>query len=177
MGTDDPEQAAAGWNWESKKVRKETLYKGVTGTDAAKNAAGNVYGLELGKVERVSKRAIVLRLEPLKPGLPEFEKVLSEEKQSVTIGSLRGKVDLLVSDEACSKKHCSLSICGIKGELALAVIDYSTNGTFINGEKLPEKSKRYRIRSGDKLTVKSNSLDEDFGWRADFGNTVSFFSR
>merc|ERR1712151_905802 len=76
--TDDPEQAAAGWNWESKKVRKETLYKGVTGTDAAKNAAGGVYGFELGKVERVSKRAIVLRLEPLNPGLPEFERVLSE---------------------------------------------------------------------------------------------------
>lgn len=173
----DAEQAAAGWNWEQKKARPEQHLKGVTGTDAAKVSAGGVYGFDLGKVERISKRAIVLRLEPLKPGLPEFERVLSEERQSMTIGSMRGKVDLLVSDEAVSKKHATLSIVGIKGELALSVMDYSTNGTFVNGERLPEKQKRYRIRSGDKLTVKNKSLDEDFGWKCDFGNTVSFFSR
>eukprot|EP00931_Biecheleriopsis_adriatica_P116004 TRINITY_DN9171_c0_g1_i1.p1 TRINITY_DN9171_c0_g1~~TRINITY_DN9171_c0_g1_i1.p1 ORF type:complete len:259 (-),score=67.90 TRINITY_DN9171_c0_g1_i1:121-864(-) len=122
-------------------------------------------------------KAIALRLEPLKPGLPEFEKVLGEHKQEVVIGSNRGRVDVVVHDDAISKKHLSLSLVGIHGELALSILDHSTNGSYLNGNRLPAKNKRFRIRSGDKLTLKAPSLDEDYGWKVDFGNTVAFFAR
>eukprot|EP00931_Biecheleriopsis_adriatica_P116005 TRINITY_DN9171_c0_g1_i2.p1 TRINITY_DN9171_c0_g1~~TRINITY_DN9171_c0_g1_i2.p1 ORF type:complete len:263 (-),score=72.79 TRINITY_DN9171_c0_g1_i2:162-917(-) len=122
-------------------------------------------------------KAIALRLEPLKPGLPEFEKVLGEHKQEVVIGSNRGKVDIVVHDDVVSKKHLSLSLVGIHGELALSILDHSTNGSYLNGNRLPAKNKRFRIRSGDKLTLKAPDLDEDYGWKVDFGNTVAFFAR
>lgn len=136
-----------------------------------------VYGFKEPKTQESAKRAIALRLEPLKPELPSFERVLSESKQSVTIGSLRKSADVFVSDEAVSKKHCTLTLIGINGELALAVVDNSTNGTFVNNERLPARQKRFRIRNGDKLVIKSPGLDEDFGWKCDFGNTVAYFSR
>ncbi|CAJ1355246.1 unnamed protein product [Effrenium voratum] len=55
--------------------------------------------------------------------------------------------------------------------------DHSTNGSFLNGNRLPDKNKRYRIRSGDKLTLKSPDIEPDYGWKVDFGNTVAYFSR
>eukprot|EP00933_Yihiella_yeosuensis_P080498 TRINITY_DN93933_c0_g1_i1.p1 TRINITY_DN93933_c0_g1~~TRINITY_DN93933_c0_g1_i1.p1 ORF type:complete len:342 (+),score=94.53 TRINITY_DN93933_c0_g1_i1:46-1026(+) len=147
---------------------------------SSRQAAGPaiVYGFEEGnKLAETMGKAICLRLEPLKPELPEFEKVLGESKQSVTIGSNRGKVDVLVRDEAVSKRHVSLQLIGIKNDLALCVVDHSTNGSYLNGQRIPTKDKKFRIRNGDKLTVKSPSLDADFGWKVDFGNTVAFFSR
>lgn len=139
--------------------------------------AGPVYGFGGGFKAESRGKAIALRLEPLKPGLPEYEKVLGEQKQTVSIGSNRGKVDVAVRDEAVSKKHLSLSIVGIHGDLALSVVDHSTNGSFLNGHRLPEKNKRYRIRNGDKLTLKAPDIEEDCGWKVDFGNTVAYFTR
>ncbi|CAE6941990.1 unnamed protein product, partial [Symbiodinium sp. CCMP2592] len=115
----------------------------------------SVYGFESGLTSESRGKAIALRLEPLKPGLPEYEKVLGEQKQTVLIGSNRGKVDVFVRDECISKKHTSLSLVGIHGELALSVLDHSTNGSFLNGQRLPAKDKKYRIRNGDKLTLKA----------------------
>merc|ERR1712060_359547 len=106
-----------------------------------------------------------------------FERVLSEDRQSVTIGSKRGTVDVFVVDEAISKVHCVLALIGIHGELALSITDHSTNGTFVNGKRLPVKKKRYRIRNGDRVEIKDTTLDDDFGWKCDFGNTVAYFSR
>eukprot|EP00930_Biecheleria_cincta_P103949 TRINITY_DN9605_c0_g2_i1.p1 TRINITY_DN9605_c0_g2~~TRINITY_DN9605_c0_g2_i1.p1 ORF type:complete len:325 (-),score=79.31 TRINITY_DN9605_c0_g2_i1:71-1024(-) len=136
-----------------------------------------VYGFEAGAKNEAKGKAIALRLEPLKPGLPEFERVLGENRQSVVIGSNRSKVDVNVADDVVSKKHVSLNLIGIKGELALCIIDHSTNGSYVNGTRLPGRDKRFRIRSGDKLTLKAPDLDEDFGWKLDFGNTVTFFTR
>ncbi|CAK8990615.1 unnamed protein product [Durusdinium trenchii] len=136
-----------------------------------------VYGFDGGMKAESRGKAIALRLEPLKSGLPEYEKVLGEQKQTVSIGCNRGKVDVAVRDEAVSKKHVSLSIVGIHGELALSVMDHSTNGSFLNGHRLPEKNKRYRIRNGDKLTLKAPDIEEDYGWKVDFGNTVAYFTR
>merc|ERR1739841_209230 len=112
-----------------------------------------------------------------KPGFPEFEKILGEQKQSVLIGAQRGVVDVLVSGEAVSKKHTMLELVGINGELALCIIDKSTNGTYINGKRIGVKNKRFRIRSGDKLQLMDPGIDEEFGWKVDIGNTVAFFSR
>jgi hypothetical protein len=140
-----------------------------------RNSTG-VYGFQE-KSKTPAKRAIALKLEPLGPGVPVFERVLSEERQSVTIGSNRKSVDVLVSDDAISKMHCTIALVGINNELALSIIDNSTNGTFVNGERLREKGKRYRLRSGDKLVMKNPSVDEEYGWSCDFGNTVAFFSR
>merc|ERR1719253_1078670 len=113
----------------------------------------------------------------MKPGVPEFEKVLGEHKQSVLIGSQRGVVDLVVSAEAVSKKHTTISLVGIHGELALTIVDTSTNGTYINGKRIQAKHKRFRLRSGDTLQLMDPSIDPELGWKVDFGNTVAFFSR
>lgn len=136
-----------------------------------------VYGFEAGLKNEAKGKAIALRLEPLKPGLPEFERVLGESRQSVLIGSNRSKVDINVSDDVVSKKHVSLHLIGIKGELTLCIVDHSTNGSYVNGTRLPGREKRFKIRSGDKLTIKAPELDEDFGWKLDFGGTVAFFTR
>ncbi|CAE7823088.1 unnamed protein product, partial [Symbiodinium sp. KB8] len=53
----------------------------------------------------------------------------------------------------------------IHGELALSVLDHSTNGSFLNGQRLPAKDKKYRIRNGDKLTLKASDIEEDYGWK------------
>ncbi|CAJ1378239.1 unnamed protein product [Effrenium voratum] len=88
----------------------------------------SVYGFDGGLKEESRGKAIALRLEPLKEGLPEYEKVLGEQKQAVSIGTNRGKVDVAVRDEAVSKKHLSLSLVGIKGELALCVLETTLAG-------------------------------------------------
>lgn len=143
----------------------------------AGGAPGAVYGFEDGRLAETKGKAIVLRLEPLKPGLPSFEKVLSESRQIITIGSGRGTADVLVREEGVSKKHVSLVLISIHGELGLAIVDSSTNGTFVNGKRLPAKQKRFRIRSGDTVLIKDPGLDDEFGWKLDFGNTVVFFAR
>jgi len=140
-------------------------------------AAEEVYGFLGGKLEETRGKAIALRLEPLKAGLPEFERVLGESRQSVTIGSQRGVSDVVVRDETVSKRHTVLALVAINGELALGIVDHSTNGTFVNGQRLPSKTKRFRMRNGDTLQIKDPSVDEGFGWKVDFGNTVSFFTR
>lgn len=116
-------------------------------------------------------------MEPLKPGLPEYEKVLGEARQLVTIGSARGKVDICVHNDATSKRHAVLALVGIQNELALAVSDHSTNGTWVNDQRVPAKDKRFRIRTGDRLLVKDPGVEPDVGWKVDIGNAVAFFSR
>lgn len=151
-----------------------------TAASGAIQSFGGAYGLEAGRLTGIGKKAIALRLEPLKDavGLFEFERVLSEDRQEVMIGSQRGQTnDIVVTDDVVSKKHVLLSLVGIHGELALSIADLSTNGTFVNDKRLPEKKKRFRIRSGDVLTLKDPSFEENFGWKVDFGNTVAYFSR
>jgi len=153
----------------------ETSRKAVDGPSSRR-----VYGFDGATLEDSKsggKKAISLRLEPLKPGLPAFERVLNEDRQSVTIGSKRGLADLVVVDEAVSKRHCVIALIGVRGELALSIVDHSTNGTFVNGKRVQTKGKRFRIRSGDRIEVKDASLEEGVGWKCDFGNTVSFFTR
>lgn len=159
------------------KIDPGSLHKDLRVNNAGGvNAAGGVYGFDSPKDAGAGK-AIVLRLEPLKPGMPEYEKILGEHKQIVRIGSQRGSVDVCVIDDAVSKRHTEIELVGIKGELALSIVDYSTNGTYINGKRLQAKKKRFRIRSGDLLQIMDPSIDEEFGWKLDFGNTVAFFSR
>mmetsp|Transcript_32897 Transcript_32897/g.70800 ORF Transcript_32897/g.70800 Transcript_32897/m.70800 type:complete len:304 (+) Transcript_32897:628-1539(+) len=135
------------------------------------------FGTNLKQDNTLAKKAIALRLEPLKGGIPSFERVLSEDNQNVVIGSRRGAVDIVVSDEAVSKRHCEFSLIGVQNQLALAITDYSTNGTWVNGNKVSSKGKKYRIRTGDRVQIKCSTLEDDFGWTLDFGSTVSFFSR
>lgn len=157
------------------KVDPGSLHKGLR-SEPLTNVGSGVYGLDSNKTSGAGK-AIALRLEPLKPGLPEYEKVLGENKQTVLIGSQRGVVDVLCTNEAVSKKHTSLALVGVHGELALSIMDTSTNGTYVNGKRLEAKKKRYRIRSGDLLQLVDPSIDAELGWKVDFGNTVAFFSR
>lgn len=158
----------------------DSLLKTVAvGTGEPRSGRAGVYGFAgaAPKVAQGASKAIVLRLEPLKPGLPEFERVLGEHKQNIVIGSQRRVADVIVGDEAISKRHAVIELIGIKGELGLSISDHSTNGTFVNKARLQPKNKRFRIRSGDVLHLMDPSIDDEFGWKVDFGNTVAYFSR
>eukprot|EP00746_Dinoflagellata_sp_MGD_P004878 gnl/MRDRNA2_/MRDRNA2_109420_c0_seq1.p1 gnl/MRDRNA2_/MRDRNA2_109420_c0~~gnl/MRDRNA2_/MRDRNA2_109420_c0_seq1.p1 ORF type:complete len:308 (-),score=85.42 gnl/MRDRNA2_/MRDRNA2_109420_c0_seq1:46-894(-) len=180
--SDTAEGSADGEN--GKPSKKEQMAKAAEellnqqGSQDQQSVRTQVYGLDYsGRSQDRQKRAIMLRMEPLKPNLKEFEGVLGEERQTVTIGGNRKVVDLFVNDEMVSKKHLVLCVIGVHNELALAVVDHSTNGTYINGKKIPQRQKRFRVRSGDKITLKDPRIEDDCGWKLDFGNTTCFFVR
>jgi hypothetical protein len=69
--------------------------------------------------------------------------------RSVTIGRTEG--DIVIDDKVLSSKHCKLNISGI----TISVTDLgSTNGTFLNGRKLPA-NEEHQIQLGDRLRIGS----------------------
>jgi hypothetical protein len=67
----------------------------------------------------------------------------------MTIG--RSETDLIINDKKLSSRHCKINLSG----LIVSVIDLgSTNGTFINGEKLPANEER-QLKIGDRLRIGS----------------------
>lgn len=163
---------------ESLEVFQSKAKSAAGGELVTKRKFGMVYGFaEERSSKGEQKRALALRLEPLSKRLPEFERVLSEGHQDVTVGAHRGLADVVVLDDGVSKRHCALALVAIKHDLALSVTDFSTNGTWVNGERLLVKGKRFRVHNGDRLCLKDPSLDDDFGWKVDFGVTTAFFTR
>jgi len=117
--------------------------------------------------------ALSLRLEPLKPGLPEFETLLGKGmQQAMTIGGDSCRVDLAVLDEFVSKRHVVLALAGVNGGLGLSVADASIEGTWVNGERLPATMKRFRVHDGDSLCIKGPCREENFGWKLVFQEAV-----
>ena len=70
-------------------------------------------------------------------------------QRSMTVG--RSETDLIINDKKLSSRHCKLNLSG----LLVSVIDLgSTNGTFVNGEKLPANEER-KLQIGDRLRIGS----------------------
>jgi hypothetical protein len=119
------------------------------------------------------RMALSLKLEPLKAGLPEFETLLGKGmQQALTIGGDCQRVDLAVADEGVSKRHVILALAGVDGGLGLSVADASTEGTWVNGERLPATMKRFRVHDGDSLCIKGPCREENFGWKLVFQEAV-----
>lgn len=92
-------------------------------------------------------------------------KKLTAGNCQLTIGKEKGTNDLAIQDGAISRKHCIIEFDVNKG--AVYVIDASTNGTFLNGIRLPAKmSGKVMLSHGDDLVLKDAKVDpaQEFGW-------------
>eukprot|EP00746_Dinoflagellata_sp_MGD_P155734 gnl/MRDRNA2_/MRDRNA2_85535_c0_seq2.p1 gnl/MRDRNA2_/MRDRNA2_85535_c0~~gnl/MRDRNA2_/MRDRNA2_85535_c0_seq2.p1 ORF type:complete len:434 (-),score=66.98 gnl/MRDRNA2_/MRDRNA2_85535_c0_seq2:372-1673(-) len=126
------------------------------------------WGSNEGKVTRILKpkqvEAVSVRLSPMST-LPSFEKQLTVSNTMLTIGKEKSGNDVFILDGTMSRQHCIIELDMSRG--AVYIIDTSTNGTFLNGERLPAKaSAKVLLSHGDELLLKDQSQDPngEFGW-------------
>merc|ERR1719316_166653 len=96
--------------------------------------------------------------------LRSWEGTLTAERKVVSIGKDAAN-DVVVRDQAVSRRHCKLELHLKKG--GVYVSDISTNGTYLNGRRLPKKEKRSKVlvAHGDELLLKSPEAgDPEFGY-------------
>mmetsp|Transcript_52834 Transcript_52834/g.150633 ORF Transcript_52834/g.150633 Transcript_52834/m.150633 type:complete len:345 (-) Transcript_52834:60-1094(-) len=124
------------------------------------------WGKNEAKVKRLLKPKIVesaiCRLSPMNTLRPA-EKLLSAASPILSIGKDKAN-DLVIQDPIISRQHCILELDGERG--AVYAIDCSTNGTFLNGIRLPSKQVgKVLISHGDELLFKDpNSGEQEFGY-------------
>merc|ERR1719330_2086020 len=71
--------------------------------------------------------------------------------------------DAIIMDEHISRQHCPLELDTAKG--AVYIVDLSTNGTFLNGKRLPSKRQgKVMLSHGDSLMLKDPLQDPGFGY-------------
>merc|ERR1712048_1199550 len=75
-----------------------------------------------------------------------------------------GGNDVVIQDPIISRQHCVIELDAERG--AVYVLDCSTNGTFLNGRRLPSKSSgKVLLSHGDELLLKDPSAGEpEFGF-------------
>jgi hypothetical protein len=123
------------------------------------------WGCNAQKVHRLLKPRIIekvlLRLSPM-DSLSNVEKQLAAG-QKLSIG--KGKEnDATVNDHMISRLHCFLELDAKKG--AIYIADCSTNGTYLNGIRLPSrKLGKVLVSHGDELLLKEPSRSQsEFGY-------------
>lgn len=90
-----------------------------------------------------------LILAPMTPSLKQMTFNLTELKSQISIGSGSSN-DLTLKGGLVSRVHVVMELVPSKG--ALYIVDQSTNGTFLNGMRLPAKaSGRVIVTHGDEL--------------------------
>merc|ERR1719401_3335667 len=135
------------------------------------------WGASQGKVTRLLRRSqgvqsILLRLSPMTVNkLLPVEKHLSGKDMSFRLGKDKQN-DVIIQDSTVSRHHCVISFDAAKGSVYVA--DLSTNGTFLNGIRLPSKKLGKVILShGDELLLRDPaSGDAEFGYICNV-NTIS----
>merc|ERR1711948_51867 len=95
--------------------------------------------------------------------LRSFEKTLNLSSPIVSIGKEKTN-DLVINDPIISRVHVVLELDPDRG--AVYAIDCSTNGTFLNGVRLPSKTVgKVLIQHGDELLFKDPATGEqEFGY-------------
>jgi len=129
------------------------------------------WGKSEAKVARLLKpkicESVICRLSPMNTLRP-IEKTLSSANTVLCIGKEKGN-DLVIQDAVISRQHCVLELDMERG--AVYVIDCSTNGTFLNGVRLPEKTTgKVLVSHGDELLFKDPA-----GGDGEFGYVVCLF--
>lgn len=126
------------------------------------------WGCNEEKVSRILRPKLVenvlVRLSPMNSSLPRWEKRLHMMNPVLTIGKADGS-DLIIDNKMVSRQHCRIEFDINKG--AVYVIDSSTNGTYLNGQPLPAKSKgKVMLSHGDDLVLMDKQADpqREFGW-------------
>eukprot|EP00415_Alexandrium_ostenfeldii_P004728 UN4728 len=91
------------------------------------------------------------------------EKMLNAKEHKMTIGKEKNN-DVSIHDAVVSRHHCLLSFDEAKG--AVYVTDLSTNGTYLNGTRLPSKKLgKVLLSHGDELLLKDPKTgDMEFGF-------------
>merc|ERR1712232_464486 len=103
------------------------------------------------------------RLEPMTPALKKCAFALSSAKPTITIGTDPSS-GLRVKGPNLSRVHAIVEFMPAKG--AIYVIDKSTNGTFVNGKRLPAKGcAKVVLWHGDELLFQDPALGGgEFGY-------------
>lgn len=125
------------------------------------------YGEE--KVARLLKpqlaESVICRLSPMSTLKPK-EKTLRAAQATLSIGKDK-KCDVTINDALISRQHAVIELDEDRG--AVYVLDCSTNGTFLNGLRLPSKSVgKVLLSHGDELLLKDPK-----GGEAEFGFIVN----
>lgn len=127
------------------------------------------WGVTVDKVSRLLRRhqgveSVLLRLSPMTVNkLLPAEKMFNMKQTTLTIGK-DPKNNVVVSDVAISRQHCVVVFDHHKG--SVYVTDLSTNGTFLNGVRLPSKKLgKVVLTHGDELLFRDPaSGDSEFGY-------------
>merc|ERR1712151_551162 len=103
------------------------------------------------------------RLSPIGNGLKPVEKALSSSSPALSMGKDLGN-DAVIADELISRQHFVLELDMAKG--VVYIVDLSTNGTFLNGKRLPQKKRgKIMVSHGDELMLKDpNQNGIDLGY-------------
>jgi len=114
--------------------------------------------------------SMVVRLAAVSSRLPSHEARLTATAPKLRIGTEKGVCDLAVTSvSGLSRKHCTITFEPDKG--AAYIQDLSTNGTFLNGRRLPKppyksvQDARVRVVHGDEVSIRRKSEEvEELGW-------------
>mmetsp|Transcript_13993 Transcript_13993/g.38236 ORF Transcript_13993/g.38236 Transcript_13993/m.38236 type:complete len:375 (+) Transcript_13993:198-1322(+) len=124
------------------------------------------WGYAESKVKRLLKprrvESVLCRLSPMNT-LKNVQKTMSPSQPILTIGKDKSN-DVVIADALISRQHCILEFDEDRG--ALYVLDCSTNGTFLNGLRLPSKTVgKVLLSHGDELLFKDPaSGEQEFGY-------------
>jgi len=128
-----------------------------------------IWGVSEAKVESLlSPKKItwaMCRLSPMS-NLSKFERNLNESHPVITIGK-DAAMDLVIPNSHISRQHCVIEFDTKRS--GVYIIDCSTNGTFLNGKRLPAKSSgKVLLSHGDEINLKSPNEDPEFGYIVNF---------
>merc|ERR1712048_31292 len=124
------------------------------------------WGISDSKITRLLKpravESVLCRLSPMDTLRP-VSKVLSGSHPMICIGSAKTN-HVVVADALVSRQHCVLELDPDKG--AVYILNCSTNGTFLNGVRLPSKeSGKVILSHGDELLLKDpQNGEQEFGY-------------
>jgi len=123
------------------------------------------WGRSEDKVRRLLRPRIVesalVRLSPMNR-LPSGSKTLSHNMPVLCVGKDKNN-DVVINANMISRQHCILELDPERG--AIYAIDTSTNGTYLNGVRLPKKeSGKVLVSHGDELLLQDPALDQEFGY-------------
>jgi hypothetical protein len=122
------------------------------------------YGASATKVAQIldppQLQNVLIRLAPMHESLPDVRVTLTADKPQVAIGKDRG-CQVVVNGAMVSRIHAVVEFDVQRH--GVYIIDASTNGTFLNGKKLPPKqSAKVLISHGDEINL--HGPDGEFGF-------------
>lgn len=133
------------------------------------------WGVSDDKVRRllnpVHADSVLIRLSPMGVRLKPVEKVLTSRSPSLSIGKDKTN-GVVIPDATVSRQHCVLELDHGRG--AVYLVDCSTNGTFLNGKRLPQKKHgKVLLSHGDELVLKNPGEDSEFGYMVNLVDNTS----